>query len=451
LRQKNKARLTEGSIIPQLIKLTLPMIIGIVGIVGFNLADTYFIGQLGKDQLAALGFTFPIVLVISSIALGLGTGAGAVISRAIGRGDHHEVQKLTNDSLILSISIVAIMVVIGLLTIEEVFKLVGAGKDTLPYIKEYMSIWYPGMIFVVVPMVGNNAIRATGDTLSPSIIMVVAVIMNITLDPMLIWGIGPFPELGIKGAALSTVISRATTFTLSLLILAFQKKMIDFKLLNIKNMLLHWKQVIYIAIPAAATRIIIPIGTGIITRMVSEYSKEAVAGFGVSAKIDRFALTFVLALSTVIAPYVGQNWGADKKERVILGLKYSKIFSLIYGAVIMVLFWVLAYPIASIFNDDPKVVEVIVLYLRTVPVAYAFHGILLLATQSLNVLNRPFLASFMSIIQMFIIFVPLSFLGSYLFGIRGIFGAFALSYILGGIISHLVLNRIIHENRAKGI
>ncbi len=449
--KSNKAKLTEGSIIPQLIKLTLPMIVGIVGMVAFNLVDTYYVGQLGKDQLAALGFTFPVVLVISSIALGLGTGAGAVISRAIGRGDHHEVQELTNDSLILSLLLVAIFVVIGLLTIEPVFRLIGAGTKTLPYIIEYMSIWYTGMIFVVVPMVGNNAIRATGDTLVPSLIMLVAVVMNFILDPLLIWGIGPFPELGIQGAALSTVISRAITFSISLLVLKYREKMINLKLLDLKKMLLHWKQVIFIAIPAAVTRIIIPIGTGIITRMVSEFGIEAVAGYGVSAKIDNFALTIVMALSTVIAPFVGQNWGAEKKERVILGLKYSKIFSLMYGAVIMILFWFLAPLIASIFNDDPKVIEIISMYLRTVPIAYGFHGMLLLTTQTLNVLNRPILSASMSILQMFVIFIPLAFLGSYLYGLRGVFGAFAISYVFSGIISHLVLNKVIKEEKDKSL
>ena len=134
--QGNKARLVEGPVGKTLIKLTIPMIFGMVGMVIFNLADTFFVGQLGTNQLAALSFTFPVVLVIHSLALGLGIGASAVISRAIGEGSHDKVQRLTTDSLILSILFVGFFVLVGSLTINPLFRLLGAPDNILPMIKE---------------------------------------------------------------------------------------------------------------------------------------------------------------------------------------------------------------------------------------------------------------------------------------------------------------------------
>jgi putative MATE family efflux protein len=204
MQNQTRATLIEGHIGKTLIKLTIPMIFGILGMVAFNLVDTFFIGQLGTNELAAISFTFPVVFVIGSLAMGLGMGASAVISRAIGEGDPTRVQRFTTDSLILSVLVVVVFIVIGLLTIDQVFALLGATPQVMPLIKQYMLIWYPSMIFVVIPMVGNNAIRATGDTKTPSVIMLVAVAVNIILDPLLIFGIGPFPALALAGAALAT-------------------------------------------------------------------------------------------------------------------------------------------------------------------------------------------------------------------------------------------------------
>jgi putative MATE family efflux protein len=209
--RENKAVLVEGPVGRMLINLTAPMILGIVSIVAFNLVDTFFVGQLGIPELAALSYTFPVVLVLGSLAIGLGTGASAVISRAIGEGNEHKVKRLTTDSLILAVLIVAAFAILGLFTIDRVFTMLGAPPNILPLIREYMRIWYIGSICVVVPMVGNSAIRAAGDTRTPGIIMMIAAVVNCIFDPLLIFGIGPFPRLEIAGAAIATVIARTTT------------------------------------------------------------------------------------------------------------------------------------------------------------------------------------------------------------------------------------------------
>jgi putative MATE family efflux protein len=191
---KHRASLTEGPIGHTLFRLSVPMFFGIFSAIAFNIVDTFFVGQLGTLQLAAMSFTFPVVSLIGGLSLGLGAGASAIISRAIGRGDHQEVQRLTSDSLVLSLLIVVFFVIIGLLTMDQVFYLMGATPDIMDMVKDYMRIWYPGMAFIIIPMVGNNALRATGDTKTPMKIMLVSFIINLVLDPLLIFGLGPFPD-----------------------------------------------------------------------------------------------------------------------------------------------------------------------------------------------------------------------------------------------------------------
>jgi putative MATE family efflux protein len=438
----NKAILVEGPVGRTLLRLTLPMVFGLLGLVTFNIVDTFFVGRLGTTELAALSFTFPVVLVVNSLALGLGIGASAVISRAIGVGDHARVKRLTTDSLVLSVLVVMCFVVLGLLTIEPVFRALGATSQTLPLIKQYMKIWYLGVGFVVIPMVGNNAIRATGDTKTPSIIMLIAMAVNTTLDPMLIFGLGPFPRLEIAGAALATVFARATTFTVALWVLGVRDKMLTRSAASLKAVVDSWKAILFIGIPTAATRIILPLAMGGVTRLVASYGAEGVAAFGVATRIEFFSLTVVRALSSVLMPFVGQNWGAGKHDRVRAGIRYSNRIALGWGAIMFVVLAFAAKPIAGLFNDNPSVIRNITIYLRIVPIGYGLYGVVLLAAAALNVLHRPFHAAGLSIAHMFALYIPLAIVGSRLMGLGGAFGGLLASYVIGGVAAHILVKAV---------
>jgi putative MATE family efflux protein len=443
--EQRAALLTHGPVGKTLIKLTIPMIFGLIGIVAFNLVDTYFVGKLGTSELAALSFTFPVVLVIGSLAMGIGMGASAVISRAVGEGDRDKVQRLATDSLLLALIFVGFFIVIGLFTIGPLFRALGAPEDILPLIRQYMKIWYPGMIFVVIPMVGNNAIRAIGDTRTPGLIMLVAAGVNGALDPLLIFGIGPFPRLEIVGAAIATVIARAVTLVVAVYVLWRRERLITVSRVPFKKIFNSWKRVLYIGIPTAAARMIIPVGLGIITRMLSAYGPEAVASFGVSSRIEFFSLTVVTALSVVLGPFVGQNWGAGMHGRARTGVRYSSLFSMLWGALLWAVLALIARPVASQFNENPEVIDGIVLFLRIVPVGYGLQGILLLAVSTLNVLNKPLHSAALRVLQMFVLFVPFAILGSQLLGMSGIFAALSFSYLVSGLLSHLLLKKTMKE------
>lgn len=438
-----KARLVEGPVGRTLFRLTIPMILGILGMVIFNLVDTFFVARLGTHELAAMGFTFPVVFLVGGLALGLGMGASAVISRAIGEGDIGRVRRLTTDSLVLAVTVVSFLVAVGLATIDPLFRALGATSDVLPLIKSYMRIWYPGMVFVVVPMVGNNAIRATGDTKTPSLIMLVAVVVNLVLDPLLIFGLGPFPRLELEGAAIATVIARAVVFSVALWVLYYRDRMITLAIPELRAVWQSWRKVLYIGIPAGVSNMIVPVGMGVITRLVAAYGPEAVAGFGVAARVERFALTIIFALSSVLAPFIGQNWGARRHDRVRLAVRYSTRFSIAWGAGMLLFLAAAGQSIASIFNDDQTVVSVITLYLWIVPISYGMWGVFRLSNTALNVLNRPLQAGLLNVVQLFVLYIPLAIAGSHLLGLRGLFGAAAVANVLSGLAAYLWLKRVL--------
>jgi len=440
---KNTMMITTEKERTVLARLTGPMTFGILGMIVFNLMDTFYVGRLGTVELAALSFTFPVVLVISSIAHGLGVGMTAAVFKAAGKQDREKQVRLITHGMVLSFLVVCFFVLLGQLTINPVFRLLGADEETLPVIREYMSIWYWGVIFVVIPMTGNSAIRGMGDTKTPSMVMLVAAVMNTILDPLLIFGVGPFPRMGVTGAALATVCSRALTFVVASYILICREKVISLRHRSISHIWESWKEILHVGVPNALTKMIIPLASGIITGMIAVHGREAVAGFGVATRLDMFALILINALISVLPVFIGQNWGAGKKDRVLRGIRVSSQFALIYGAGMYLLLALAARPIGFLFNDNPLVVDVIVRYLRIVPLAYGMQGIMLVSVTSLNVLKRPVHAAVFTLIQMFGFYVPLAVAGSRLIGVSGIFGALALSYLVMGPLAHALTRKYI--------
>lgn len=442
---KNNVKLKEGSVGKTIIRLTLPMMIGIVSMVIFNIVDTWFISKLGTAQLAAMSFTLPVIMLLGCISMGLGLGVSTVISRAIGSNNSNQVKRLTTDSLFLSITLVLLVVGVGLLTINPLFSAMGANKDMLELIKQYMFVWYLGVPFVVIPMIGNNAIRAAGNTVIPSAIMLVAILINIILDPLLIFGIGPFPRLELVGAAIATVAARATTLIVSLLILHFKFNMLTSKIPRLVTIINSWKSILFIGIPAAITHAIIPLSIGIIMRMVTIYGKEAIAAFGVGYRIEMFALSPLRALGVVLVPFTGQNIGAGKIDRVKKGIHFSWMCSMLVGFIMFVLFVFKGKTIGALFNSDPQVISFVYLYLIIVSITYGMQGIFSVSSASFNALNKPFHSALLNLLRMIIFYIPLAWIGAQILGLKGIFIASSLSSLFTGLIAIFWINHSINR------
>lgn len=428
-----KSQLTEGQVSIQLLKLSLPMVWGVLSILAFSLADTYFVAQLGTQELAAISFTFPVVTVLSSIAMGLGTGVSSVVARVIGKSDRLQVQRLTTDSLLLSVAIVGIFSTLGLKTIDPLFSSLGAKSELIPLIRDYMSIWYWGMVFLVVPLIGNSALRACGNTLIPSLMMTLAAGMNILLDPLLIFGWGAIPALGLKGAAIASLISRVGILVASLGFLHFRERLLLFTIPSWQTLMKSWRSLLSVGLPAAVTSLISPLSVSFATSLIAQYGTEAVAGFGLASRLEAVALIIPLALSASIGPFVGQNWGAQKYARVKRSLRLSFFFCLTWGGLVAVLLGTMAPAIATWFDNDPEVVNSASVYLTLVPVSYGALGIVFTASSALNGLGKPMLALVMSLFRLLLLYIPFAYLGSQFFGIVGIFGATCLSNVLVGL------------------
>ncbi len=435
----------DGDVQKTLLKLSGPMVLGMLGLIVFNLVDTYFVSMLGTNQLVALSFTFPVVLVVNSIALGIGQGTASVVSRAAGANDKRKLVRYATESLTLGVLVVLFFVILGLITIDPLFKAMGANETVMPYIRDYMKVWYLGMVFVVIPMVGNNSIRALGDTKTPSLVMLVAAVANSVLDPIFIFGWGPVPAMGVRGAAIATVLSRCITFSVALYILIVREKIVSIAYVEFSERVKAWKDILYIGVPNALTKMIQPLGIGIITKLLATEGLFAVAGYGVASKVERFALIFIMSISVVMTPFVGQNYGAGKLDRVREGVKSAIRVSLWSSVAVYIVLLVSCRTIGNVYSEDPKVVKALVFYLRSVPLFYGAYGIIQIVISVLNAINKPFQAALISVSLMFLVYIPLATVTKSIWGYHGIFLSLAISYVIVAIVSYFWIKSMIAD------
>ena len=221
------ADLLTGPIRPQLIRMTLTLMVGMLTMMSFNLLDTWFIAQLGTVPLAAISFTFPITFSLISVTIGMSVGTSAILGRYLGQGRLDEAKRKASAALLCAFGFMVLGGGVGLLWSEALFVAMGADQQALPLILSYMSIWFAGCGFLAVSMVGNAVFRAFGNTRVPSAIMVAASLVNAALDPLVIFGLGPFPALGIRGAAIASLISWGCGCLLMLWMLGWRYRLLS--------------------------------------------------------------------------------------------------------------------------------------------------------------------------------------------------------------------------------
>jgi putative MATE family efflux protein len=434
--EEKKAMLTEGSVARHLLAMALPVLAGIFAMMGQGLIDAYFLGKVGHRALAAYAFAFPILMIVTSVAIGMGAGTSSVVARAIGAHDMRRARRLATDSLFLSFLITLALCALGVLTINPLFRLLGAPDDMIPMIREFMLILYSGVPFVVVGMVGMASMRATGDTRLPSMLMIMAAILNVILDPIFIFGLGPIPALGLNGAAVAALMARGVLFVGALYLMRGRMNMISFNRPDPIEMRKSWRDILHVGIPAAGTNAIVPIATAIITALIASYGVEAVAGFGVASRIESLVLVMFYALSAVIGPFVGQNLAAGNKDRILEALRLSMWFCVISGLVGAGMLMLVSESLPSLFNDNEKVVSVARLFLWIAPWGYAGYGLVMTVNAAFNGLGKPMPGVVVSLMRTILLYVPLALVAQHFYGMVGIFAAYAAANIITGFVAY---------------
>jgi putative MATE family efflux protein len=330
----------------------------------------------------------------------------------------------------------------GYFTIDPLFTLLGASDQVLELVRAYMQVWYLGAVFAIMPAVSDGCLRASGDVVRPVIVMCTCAILNIILDPIFIFGWGPVPAMGIQGAAIATVISRAIAMTASLSFLHFRHHLIDWRIPHLRELLHSWNQIIRLGIPAALTLALNPIAQGFYIWMAAGTGGvEAVAALATGTRVE--SVLFLIAQSYAIAlvPFVGQNYGAQALNRVQHARRISIRFAFIYAALTLVILIPTAKFISSWFSDNPEVIRLSVTYLLIAALGHTGVHVGMWMSQLLNVIGKPRPVMVITLSRTFLFVIPLSLLGNFLFGFTGLVSGLALGNLLAGTQAYFITRR----------
>ena len=414
-----KVDLVNGEIGPTLKQMTVSLLWGMATMMTFNLVDTLFVSRLGTEPLAAISFTFPVSFTLISLTIGLGIGTSAVIGHALGRQDADSALRQGNAALWLGVLLVALLALFGWHFHDAIFALLGANDSQQQRIASYMYTWFLGSPLLAVPMIANAVMRANGDTVTPSRFMMLGGLINAVMDPLLIFGLGPFPAMGLKGAAVATVLAWLGG-SVGVLWLLYRRHLARLALPG-PVMFADWRRLLRIGLPAAGANIMTPLAMGALTAMVAHFGPAAVAAFGVGSRLESMAILVVLALSMSLPPMISQNMGAARMDRVRQAYRLVVRFVLVWQGGLYVLLLLLAWPLSILFGKDPTVASLIRLFIFIVPLGYGLQGVVILTNSSFNALHQPGRALGLSILRFFGSKVPLAFAGGWLFGLPGFF------------------------------
>ncbi len=348
--EERREKILNGKIVPTLLSLAWPVVLGSMLQTAYNLADTYWLGRVSARAVAAPTTAFPLVMVLMALGMGLATAGISLVSQHTGSGGDEKANEAAGQivGLLLIISIAGGL--IGFLSSGFLLKFI-ADPDVYPLALTYLRIIFAGAPIMFAFISFRFILRGTGDMKTPMYIRVVGVILNVIFDPLLILGIGPFPELGVAGAAIATVSTRGVAAVIGMYMLFNGKVDINLSLKDLKLKLRWVKKIFDIGLPASAARIGSALGfVGLIT-MISSFGTVPIASYGVGQRIIQMINLGIWGFASSSMTMVGQNIGAEQKSRAENIVKKTLMVSAVIMVLISIVIFAVREPMVSFFLD----------------------------------------------------------------------------------------------------
>ena len=439
-----KVDLTEGKVSGHVLRMLGPFSIAVIALISTGIVDTIYLGRLtdelrpnlGVMALAAIGFAFPLTFLGNSANIGLGAGTLSAVSRALGQGDIERSRRHGAAAILMALTVMTGLVTFMLVALPYVLTLMGAEGEIKRMATQYAIISFPGLVIISVASMSNNILRAGGEAALPSSIMIIGAVINIILDPFLIFGWGPFPRMEIQGAALATLIGNIVGAIFGFSIVMFHRKAISFTEMTLGSIKRAWKVIGSVGLPAAGTNIIVPLSTALaVTIIARSLTTIDVAAFTVASRAELISVGMLYALSACIGAITGQNGGAGLTDRVRAAFKFCYWICIIWGTFMAVILALFAPQIAGVFSTDAQVVSKTIPYFYIVPITIFAYGFVFISAAGLNALGRPIYGLIYTIIRSLLLYAGLIFIGVQMDGLRGAFFGMAAANIISGLIA----------------
>ena len=427
------ASLSNLALARQLWQQTWPMALGVMSLLGFQLVDSIFVARLGTASLAAQSFTFPLAFLIIGVQVGVGIAIAALISRSIGAGRQLEANRLGALVLVGGGLLQGGLVTVLWLVQTPVFTLLGASPEIQALIRPYWAVQLPAMWVGGVVYFGYSLFRAHGNTRFPGLMMVVTSLINMVLDPLLIFGIGDWQGFGLPGAALATLLAFAIGGVL--LALSLRGKgwiQRDGMLRQMRESALPF---FHIAGPAMISQLMPPLAAMLATALVARAGEEAVAAWGMASRLESFSIVLVLGMTMALPPWLGRCYGSNDWHTVQRLMKVGVTMVVGWQVLLGLVLAVLAGPLAAVLVETAPVQAYLTVLIRWLPPSYGLLGVCMLVVSASNALGWPMRAMLISFLRLFLCYLPLLWLGFKLGGFGGLALGAAFGNLMAGVMA----------------
>ena len=432
-RHRNEELLETEKVGRLLARMSIPAMFAMLITALYNVVDTIFIGRgVGALAIGGLTVAFPFQIFTMALALLLGTGAGSVVSRALGSGDRERAARTAGTTISSAALIGIALAVVGFALTDPILRLFGASEQLLPYATEYLTTILYGIPFIVVAMATNNLVRSEGNAKVAMLVMLVGAVANIILDPIFIFGFG----LGIRGAALATVISQALSLLVTVGYFVSGRSTFDLRLCHFIPKTRLIRPVLLLGLPAFIRQFGGSFLAVLVNNAALQYGGDlAIASFGAINRLLIFALMPVFGLAQGYQPIAGYNYGAGRIDRVKHSTRITGLVAMGVTGFFFVFMLAFTRPLLSIFTDSAEMLAIAVPAMRTIVFVLPLVGLQVVGATFFLAVGKAVPSLFLGMLRQIILLIPLVVVLPALLGLKGLWIAFPIADTLAAVVT----------------
>ena len=434
--KRTPQQILEAPILKTLLALALPSMLAFLFHTAFNFIDRFFVSRLGQVEFGALGMAFTLQSILIAIGVGTGTGTNSLIARLVGAGKTKEADNAAEHALLIVLALSIITTTIGPLLTRPFFILLGASPEMLPYILSYANIILFGSFFQFFSMIGNGILRGEGNTLTPMRVMMAGTLVNIILDPILIFGFGPFPAMGVKGAAIATVVGRITSSLLVAGALFNSKNVVNPNLKSFFFQNRFIKGIFAVGAPSIITQLTHSLGFSLLFVLLRPYGDTAKAAFTMGFTYQQLAIMPVFGIAQATLTMAGQNYGARNYHRLHTITHRALGFSIALLTFFALIFITARLPLSHVFSKNSEMVSIGKNMLLIISLGFPFLSVRIIISSLFQGIGMGVKSLILNLAQMLLFSIPLALLFSLFFGLNGIWSGMALGNLLAALLSY---------------
>lgn len=443
MNEKRIETLSKAPVTKAILTMSVPVVMGMMIQVLYNLVDTFFVGKLGNpNQLAAANITTPIFMILMAIAGIVGTGASSFISRCLGEKDYEKANKVLSTGIIICAGIGILVTILGSLFVAPIVRVLGASDSTFSFALNYTVVLFLGAAFIMCNFALGQLIRSEGSAMGSMVGMLIGTVANIILDPIFIFGF----KMGITGAAIATVLGNAMGLSYYIFYILKGKSIVKFKLKSVSFEKDILKQIFFIGIPASLSQLLMSMAMILCNNLAVQYGDNIVAGMGVAAKIMTIGTFIFMGFAAGCQPLVGYNFGAKDYHRVKEIIKKGMIMTSGIGAVLTVLFGIFAGGLLSVFTPLPEVIQQGTIILRALMWSLPLVGAQMLATTTVQAMGKGVASLILSVARQGLFYIPILLTLNKVFAFHGLIYAQPIADVFTLTLSLIVLSVILKKS-----